>query len=255
VVEVHSSLRSLGRVEGGAETVLAALSSGVGQEGAIVMSAYPVTPPIPLTGEEIARGLTWKVRILSEDSAERTGMGAIADAFRSWPGVCCGTGLHRVCAWGRDAQWYCEKGYAHLLEVDGWALLMGVGYDRISSLHQAEKVGFPEAVSRCFRIPEEILKDYPAEEWSIGFGSTPEDAWLKVWEEARGSGLVKEGRIGQARCYFFKAAPVAGIYERWLRADPLGLFGVPKNEVHDGSAGRKAPAALQGDGCAPGLAR
>ncbi len=230
VVEVHSSLSSLGQVEGGARTVIAALMNMIDKEGAIVMSAYTVTLAIPLTAGEMARGLAWKVRILSQDSEEKTGMGAISDTFRRWPGVCCGAGLHRVCAWGRDSQLYCERGYAYLLEVDGWSLLIGVGFDRLSSLHQAEKVGFPEAVSRCFRVPDEILQDYPPNEWSIGYGSTPEDGVAKVWEEVKRNGLVKEGRIGQAQCYLFKAQSFVGLYEKWLREDPLGLFGIKKNE-------------------------
>ncbi len=230
VVEVHSSLSSLGHVEGGARTVIAALTNVIGKEGAIVMSAYTVTPAIPLTAEEAARGIAWKVRILRQDSEEKTGLGVISDTFRRWPGVCCGTGLHRVCAWGRDAVLHCERGYAHLLQVDGWSLLIGVGYDRLSSLHQAENAGFPEAVSRCFRIPDEIRKDYPTDEWSIGFGGTPHDGWAKVWEEAQRSGLVKEAWIGQARCYLFKARSVVEIYEKWLREDPLGLFGIKKDE-------------------------
>jgi aminoglycoside 3-N-acetyltransferase len=46
-VEVHISLSSLGYVVGGAGTVIMALLSVVGEEGAIIMSAYPVTPAIP----------------------------------------------------------------------------------------------------------------------------------------------------------------------------------------------------------------
>jgi aminoglycoside N3'-acetyltransferase len=53
-------------------------------------------------------------------------MGAIADEFRRRPGTVLGRGVHRVCAWGRDAQRHAE-GYQHLLEADGSVLLLGVG--------------------------------------------------------------------------------------------------------------------------------
>jgi hypothetical protein len=33
-------------------------------------------------------------------------------------------------------------------------------------------------------------------------------------------------RIGQAACMLFKARPVVGIYEEWMRRDPFGLFGI-----------------------------
>jgi aminoglycoside 3-N-acetyltransferase len=75
-VEVHSSLSSFGWVKGSATTVIEALMQVVSEEGALVMSAYPVSPPIPLTEEEEARGITWKVRILDPHSDERTGLGS-----------------------------------------------------------------------------------------------------------------------------------------------------------------------------------
>ncbi len=67
-------------------------------------------------------------------------------------------------------------------------------------------------------------------ELTFGYGSTPEDGVAKVWEEVKRNGLVKEGRIGQAQCYLFKAQSFVGLYEKWLREDPLGLFGIKKNE-------------------------
>jgi aminoglycoside 3-N-acetyltransferase len=223
-VEVHSSLRSLGPVDGGAETVIAALMDVVGPEGAIVMSAYPVSPAIPLTPEDRARGITWKVRILPEGSLEKTGMGAIADAFASRPDVLLGTGLHRVATWGRDAERH-RLGYRHLVAIGGWTLLVGVGIDRCSSMHLVDHL-IPQGISRIFQVPEDILADYPASLWSIGYGDTPDDAWAKVWEQARRQGLVNQGRIGNAECSLFRARAMLGIYEASLRADAMGLFGI-----------------------------
>ena len=130
-VEVHSSLSSMGWVQGGAATLIEALMDVVGEEGALVMSAYPVSPPLPLTDEERARGIGWKVRILEAGSDEKTGLGAVSDTFRGWPGVVCGPGPFRMCAWGRDARLH-NKTYQHLLDVDGWALLVGVDIHRCS---------------------------------------------------------------------------------------------------------------------------
>ncbi len=222
--EVHSSLRSFGPVDGGAETVISALMQVVGPEGAIVMSAYPVSPPIPLTTEERACGITWKVRILPEGSPEKTGMGAIADAFSRRPHVLLGSGLHRVAAWGRDAERH-RQGYAHLIEIDGWTLLLGVGIDRCSSMHLADPF-IPERISQIFRVPDGILVDYPPTLWSVGYGDTPDDAWAKVFEQAQRQGLVKQARIGNAECSLFRARAMLDIYETSLRVDALGLFGI-----------------------------
>jgi aminoglycoside 3-N-acetyltransferase len=225
-VEVHSSLRSMGWVAGGAETVIEALIAVVGPQGAIVMSCYPVSSPLPLTDEDRTRGMTWKVRCLSPDTTERTGMGVVADTFRWRPDVACGMGPYRVCAWGRDAAVHAARGYAHLVAIDGWALLIGVGIDRCSSMHLAEQVPVPQAISGRFELPDEIARDYPEEKWGIGYGSTPGDAWGTVWQEAERQGLIRHGRIGQAGCALFKAGALVRIYEGMRRSDPYGLFGL-----------------------------
>lgn len=225
-VEVHSSLSSLGWVEGGAETVIEALIEVVGPEGALLMSAYPVTPALPLTEEEVARGMTWKVRILP-DPHERSGLGLVTDTFRKRPDVVLGQGLHRVAAWGKDAARHAANMYRYLVEIDGWVLLMGVGVDRVSSLHLAEEdPGLPEAIQQMVTPPPDLLRDYPADQWSIGYGSTPEDAWGMVWMEAERRGLIRKGKIGQAECALFKARALVEIYQDGLRKDPFGLFGV-----------------------------
>lgn len=231
-VEVHSSLSRLGWVEGGAATVIQALMEVVGEKGAIVMSAYLVTPPLLLSEEEKAEGIIAKVRFLDENTNCKTGMGVIADTFRKWPNTCLGKGIHRVCAWGKDAQLH-RQGYQHLLDLDGWVLLMGVDINRCSSMHLAEgRVEWPKEIVDHFRLPGEIQRRYPAAEWYIQYNEPgkplPDNAWEKVVVEAERRGLIQRGLIGQAESMFFKARPVVGIYEEFLRTDPFELFGVKK---------------------------
>jgi aminoglycoside 3-N-acetyltransferase len=226
-VEVHSSLRAFGRVEGGAGAVIEALLNTVGAAGAIVMSAYPLARPEVLTPEERSRRLAWKCRVLPEGSTERTAMGAVVDAFKGRPDVVCGPGLHRVCAWGRDRERY-RQGYAALVEDDGRVLLLGVGIDRCSSLHLADELPLPAAISACWEVPADVRRDYPDDRWSVGVGAgTPDDAWAKVYERADRAGRFRRARIGQADCHFFKARDVLAILAEWRRADPYGLYGVP----------------------------
>lgn len=229
-VEVHSSLSRMGRVAGGAATVIAALQQVVGQAGAIVMSAYPVSLPIPLKEEEQARGITWKVRILPPDSDEPTGMGAVADLFCRLPGTVTGQGLHRVCAWGREAGRH-SQGYQHLRSIDGWVLLIGVGIYRCSSLHLAEQVPIPPEISACWRLPPDIRRDYPSDLWDVGYGGTPGDAWGAVQAEADRRGWIRHGRVGAAECMLFRANDLVSLYEDMRRTDPFGLFGVERDPI------------------------
>lgn len=228
IVEVHSSLNSLGWVQGGAVAVVNALMEVVGDEGALVMSAYPVSKALPLTQQEHARGILAKVRIYPLEYDGPTGMGAVADEFRHRPGVAIGRGIHRVCAWGKDSELLSE-GYHQLLEKDGWVLLLGVGIGYCSSMHQAEKVGIPPEITANFKVPDDIRKDYP-EDIYLSYGRTPDDAWEKVYQEAELRGLIKKHKIGNADCKLFRARPVVEIYEIALRSDPFKLFGIHNDQ-------------------------
>lgn len=226
-VEVHSSLSAFGHVVGGAEAVVDALMDVVGPEGALVMPAFRYSPPLPLSDAERARGITTKLRVLDPDGAGRTGMGAVADAFRRRDDVVTGPGFYRVCAWGRDVGAH-SQGFQHLLDIDGWALLLGVDIHRLSTMHYAEHRvgGLPPEVVACFAPGDALTAEYPPAEWCIEAGRTPEDGWAKIQDEVVRDGLVRQRTIGAAPCMLFRAAAVTGRYEAALRTDPYRLFGV-----------------------------
>lgn len=231
-VEVHSSLSSIGFVEGGALTVINALMEVISEEGAMVMSAYLVTPLIALTEEEKMKGITAKVRKLDEHANCKTGMGVIVDTFCKLPNTYLGKGINRVCAWGHDATLH-SQGYEYLLSIDGWVLLIGVDIHRCSCMHTAEdKVEWPKELLEHFELPEEIQRQYPKADWYVEYQDPhkplPEDAWGKVQREAERRGLIRRCHIGNAECMLFKAKPVVDIYEEFLRTDPFELFGIEK---------------------------
>ena len=231
-VEVHSSLSSMGFVEGGASTVINALMEVVGEDGAIIMSAYLVTPLIPLTEEEMKKGITAKVRKFDEHANCKSGMGVIVDTFCKLPNTYLGKGINRVCAWGHNATLH-SQGYEYLLSIDGWVLLIGVDIHRCSCMHTAEdKVEWPKEILEYQGLPEEIQEQYPKSDWYVEYQDPhkplPDDAWGKVQIEAERRGLIKRGYVGQAECMLFKGKPVVDIYEELLRIDPFALFGIEK---------------------------
>jgi aminoglycoside N3'-acetyltransferase len=231
-VEVHSSLSSMGFVQGGAQTVIDALIEVMGEEGAIVMSAYLVTPLLPLTEEEKRRGIIAKVRMLDENEECKTGMGVVVDTFCKLPNTYLGKGIHRVCAWGHNAKLH-SQGYKYLLSIDGLVLLIGVDIHRCSCMHTAEdQVEWPKEVLKHFQLPEEIQRLYPETDWYVEYNDPhkplPVDAWGKVQKEAERRGLIRRGYIGKAECMLFQGKPVVAIYEEFLRTDPFELFGIEK---------------------------
>ena len=62
-LEVHSSLSSFGHVDGGAETVIAALEECVGESGSIFMPALRLSPELPLTEEDKRLGISVKIKL------------------------------------------------------------------------------------------------------------------------------------------------------------------------------------------------
>ncbi len=235
ILGVHSSLSSLGHVEGGAEAVLNALFEAVGRDGTLVMSTYLVGPPLRLTASDKANGITWKIRrIAFDDLSTPSGMGAISDAFRRHPQVVRGhQPVHSVSAWGNRADYFCQ-GFKPLVEAGGIILLLGVQMDRCSALHIAEeRVPLPDEIQKAmgWEVPEALYKIYPPDEWIIGC----QGAWgdfLIVQAEAEKLGLIQSAQIGTATARLFEAKPMVELYEELLRQDPYRLFGFPPKRVY-----------------------
>lgn len=228
-LEVHCSLRSLGRVAGGAASVIRALQAAVGPAGALVMPAYPVGPGLAPSPAEQARGMTWKVRILPvSDHTTPTGMGVIADTFRDWPDVRRETGaFFSYAAWGRNADLYAREGLASLVARGGKALLLGVEMDRCSALHLAEeRVVLPLALAALLIPPADLARDYPDDAWGIGYG--PEANFLLAQSVAETHGLIQTERIGLGVARLFEAQTLVAIYERLLREQPYAVYGLPE---------------------------
>jgi aminoglycoside N3'-acetyltransferase len=229
ILGVHSSLSSLGHVDGGANTVLEALFDTVGQEGTIVMPTYLVGPPVELTQQDIARGINWKIkRIAFDDLESPSGMGIIADTFRRRPDVVRWYDpVHSISAWGKDADIYCQS-FKPLVEANGWILLIGVQMDRCSALHIAEEqVLLPEDINVIMegKVPEELLEIYPPDEWLFGRENRWSD-FLIVQREAEALGIIQSRMIGSATVRLFRARSMVKLYKKLLQENPYRFFGV-----------------------------
>lgn len=153
---VHTSLGSVGYVSGGAQAIIEALVEAVGPEGTLMMPTQSWKNLDPETGvhwevpperwQEIRD--TWPAydpRITPTNT-----MGAVAEMFRQWPGTIRSSHPARsVAAWGRHAE-LLTRGHdlsnifgdgsplSRLYDLRGKVLLIGVGYDKCTSLHLAD---------------------------------------------------------------------------------------------------------------------
>jgi aminoglycoside 3-N-acetyltransferase len=101
VLLVHASLSSIGRVAGGGQTLLEALSEVVGDRGTLVMpsQSWQLCDPGYLNEADVPRD-SWPLfrKSLPAFDAARTPtrtMGALAELFRSQPGTLRSSHPHR----------------------------------------------------------------------------------------------------------------------------------------------------------------
>lgn len=153
---VHASMSKLGFVVGGPETVIRALLALVGEEGTLVMPSQTWKNLDPATGVHWEEPQEWWPIIRAHwpayDKAvtPAIGMGVIAEMLRQWPGACRSDHPARsIAAVGKHAAYITQdhdlsnivgdgSPLAKVYQLDGKVLLIGVGYDKNTSLHLAE---------------------------------------------------------------------------------------------------------------------
>ena len=155
-VMVHASLGKIGYVCGGAQAVIEALIETVGEDGTVMMPTQSWKNLDPETGVHWdADEADWdRIRenwpAYDKAITPTNTMGAVAEMFRSWPGTLRSDHPARsVAARGKHAE-YLTKDHdlsdifgdaspiGKLYELDGKVLLIGVGYDKNTSIHLAD---------------------------------------------------------------------------------------------------------------------
>lgn len=155
-VMVHTSLSKIGYVCGGAQSVIEALLETVGAEGTVMMPAQSWKNLDPEDGVhwEVDEAYRQVIRdhwpAYDKRITPTNTMGAVAEMFRLWPGTLRSDHPARsVAAWGKHAE-YLTCGHdlsdifgdgspiGKLYELNGDVLLIGVGYDKNTSLHLAD---------------------------------------------------------------------------------------------------------------------
>jgi aminoglycoside 3-N-acetyltransferase len=156
-VMVHSSLGRVGWTVGGPVTMIRALLETVGPDGTLVMPAESpsVSDPRGWTDDRVKAEWHDTIRAhlpVFDPLTTPTTMGAVAEAFRTFPGTARSNHpLVSVCANGRFAEEitkhhelsFCEgpgTPFEKLYNLDASTLLLGVGFDRCTSLHYAESL-------------------------------------------------------------------------------------------------------------------
>ena len=214
-VMVHSSLSQLGYVLGGAQSVVSALLTVLGNQGTLVMPAFSPQVSDPAHWPDVAfneRELQ-KAREavpVFDAAVTPTQMGAIPETFRNWPGT--RRSRHpqtSVCARGPLAGYLTERHsldwaqgpgspFERLVEVDARMLLLGVGFNRATLLHYAESlVTGSRRKTRKFPWVGEAGRGWRQ---AVDVGDDLDTHFPIVGEQFVASGGASQLVIGQAKC-------------------------------------------------------
>lgn len=221
-VAMHSSLKSIGFVLGGAQTVVRALMEVVGPEGTILMPVF--SRPAP--------------RFVMAETPSRTGL--ITETFRKMPGVVRSPHpTHSVAVWGDRAEEIAagheqatglgvDSPFHRLAKMGGLVMFVGCDMRSASIIHVAEaiaRVPYLDVFYPGYDIPMTVV--YPdGRERVVEPRENPGDgsAFLVVEEELRRRGLIREGLVGQARTMLVKGSDVIEAALELLRRDPAALL-------------------------------
>ena len=231
IVLVHSSLNKVGWTVGGAVTVIRALLEILGPEGTLVMPAESPNVSDPSTWNDDRVKAEWYDVIRAhlpvfDPLTTPTTMGAIPEAFRTYPGTL--RSLHpmvSVCANGRHAEEitkdhaleFCEgKGtpFEKLYDLDAYTLLLGVGFDRCTSLHFAESLTPNRRTTiSCFPIMQEGKRIW-VEEPDMATDNGVHFPVVGAQFAERES--VRRGRVGSADAMLFSTRELVDFAEKYF---------------------------------------
>ena len=153
---VHSSLSSFGQVQGGAQTIIEALTETVGSEGTLMMLAQSAgrfdpsewrNPPVP---EAWWQRIRLETPLYDPRKTPTEYVGVVSELFRTWPGSRRSEHQHSsFAAWGRrrdellevhrlDERFGDSSPLARFYDLDGRVLFLGTGFDTCTCFHLAE---------------------------------------------------------------------------------------------------------------------
>jgi len=225
---VHSSLKSIGYVEGGPDTVIDAFLEVIGKSGTLLMPSFQ-------KGSEffiLDRGCRFDLR------NSRSELGIISETFRKRPGIIrslnpthCTAGIgpmaKDILAGHEKCNISCGAGtpYHKIAEVGGKIILMGVDHGSNTTLHFVENTNGAPTVCAVEYKPvvidvngvEVIVPTYP---------HTPglQRDYLRVDPILIAENIQTNGKVGNADTKVIEAAGMAKVIGKKIRNDSTFLI-------------------------------
>lgn len=248
VVFLHSSLKSLGFVEGGPRAVIDALCTVVGAEGTVIIPTYFLPGGTIHATCQMADYVFDPVRCGSN-------LGALPAEFLKYPGVKRSIHpTHSVSAVGKLADFITDSHHLadsifgtgspwqRCIEVNGKVLGLGVSMGPVTFYHTLE-----DKLGKAFPLPVRMAEQFqlPCRDWEGNLISVPvvpldpaymprridnperDDLRNYFWNEFSRTGLIHTGVVGEAKSWYIESR---AFYEHLesLAVDGITIYATPE---------------------------
>ncbi|ANU22164.1 aminoglycoside N(3)-acetyltransferase [Planococcus donghaensis] len=232
-IMVHSSLKSMGWIAGGAQAVVEALLETITEAGTIIMPAqssdnsdpvYWMQPPVPENWHQSIRD---HLPAFDPHLSGLRGMGKIAECFHRHPATIRSPHpSHSFMAWGAHAKdWMSEQPIddsfgeksplAKMLQAKVKILLIGVDFDSCTALHYAEFVQENRSTSpqgaAMIQDGERVWQTYDC----IDMDSERFPEIAKAFP-----GVISKGVLGQAETQIVDMKEIVEFGIDWIKEHP-----------------------------------
>lgn len=227
LLALHSSMKSMGTVEGGPDTVIDALLEVLGPEGTLMVPTFTYGPAhngIPFNPETSVS----VTGLVTETLRRRAG------AVRSIAPV------HSVAAIGRRAAELTRdhlysttlgrhSPFHRLAEWGGWVMLLGCDHNSNSLVHVAESLAeIPYIYTPSPNAPDSFhsirQRDGRVKKIQLTEFTGCSKAFFRAEAPLREAGLIRDGKVGQSTVQLMMASKVLQVLTPLLKADPGWLL-------------------------------
>lgn len=248
-VMLHASLKSIGHIAGGPQTLLNALFEILTPCGTLMMLVGWEDNPYNIFDASFQDDIDkWpeNKRLKFYDTcpafdpehsrSDIRKMGVLTEYLRTYPGsfrschplgyAAVGKLAHHVL---KDQQWQYREGSGSPLEklcdAGGKVLLLGAPTETVTLIHSAEnQANIPNKKTVRYKMPilqdgERVWKDFEEYDFINGIVPWPEDYFKSIVDEYIEKGNGVQGTVGMAKCHLFDAKNLNNFGINWMECN------------------------------------